>query len=162
MLLLGELEVRGVLLMFPRNDRRYRQFLGIVEGIPRFRNEVFGVGIKETRPEEERFSPFRIGFHQGIRPFCNPRIVVVFLWDQPFAPLVWVIPRRVTEVVSPIRASLLLHPDRIMLPDMGFIRMIPSEFHMFKTVERTVEFPPEVEILQDRIGFEGGELFGPS
>jgi hypothetical protein len=41
-----------------------------------------------------------------------------------------------------------------MLPDMGFVRMIPRNLDMFKSIERAVEAPPEIKVLQRRVRFQ--------
>ncbi len=46
-----------------------------------------------------------------------------------------------------------------MLSDVTFVGVVAGEFGAVESVERLVEVPPEVEVAQHWIGFEGGEFF---
>ena len=45
-----------------------------------------------------------------------------------------------------------------MLADMGFVGVVARQFNMLETVEGPVEIRPKVEVLQRRVGFQGGKV----
>ena len=67
----------------------------------------FGVRIEETCPQEEVFIVLLIPFHEGIGPFSDPCIVMVFFWDGPLPKLTTSVPRWRCKIVAPIRQTVL-------------------------------------------------------
>ena len=116
------------------------------------------MGIEETGPEEEVLTVPLILFHQRVRPLGNPRIVMIFFRNWPFPILSAGIPCRRCEIVAPIRAALLLHPDGVVLSDVRLIGVIAGEFNMLKPIKRFIKVPPKIQVLQNRVGFKRREL----
>ena len=80
--------------------------------------------IEKARPEKEIVSVFLSLSQQHVRSFGDPCVVMIFLRDEPFPFLSIVASRGRAEVVTPVCAALLLKPQRIMLADMGLVRVI--------------------------------------
>ena len=147
-----------IVIVFSLGYGRHRQRIWIIHRIPRLWGEIFRMRIEETRPKEKVFTVLLIRFHECVGPLSNPSVVVVFFRNVPLAVLIACIPCRRREIVTPIGAAVLFHPDRIVLSDVCFVGMVPCEFDMLKPVKRFIETAPKVQILEDWVGFEGREL----
>ena len=81
-----------------------------------------------------------------------------FFGDKPLAPLRLHISGGLQEIIAPVAQPLLFHPQRIMLADMRLVSVVARQLNVVETVKRSGKILPEIEILQDRVGFQRGKL----
>ena len=85
------------------NGQRVR----VVHGCPRFRNEVGGMGIRKTGPEEKMILRIGVLVEQVAGAFGDPGIVVKFFGKLPGIVLrVGYGSGRSAEVIPPLREAL--------------------------------------------------------
>ena len=147
-------------LVLAWRDGRYGDFGRVVHGIPGFGRQVFGMRIEEARPQEKRLILRVVFRNEGLAALGDPGVVVKLFGDEPFASLLGNVSGRLQVIIAPVDQTLFFHPKRIMLSDMRFVGVVTGQLDMVEAIKRTFEVLPEVQILQDRIRFQRGILFG--
>ena len=148
MLLLGQLVLVGAVFMLAGHDRRNGKFSALIHGVPWGRSKIVWMRIEKARPQKERFTVFFILIQHCTAAFRDPGVVVIFFREIPVIFL-----RRIHcsgrggKVIAPVFTALFFHPERVMLTDEKFIRVISGKLYMIKTIEWTVEIFPEIQIL---------------
>ncbi len=140
---------------------------GVVQGVPWLRHQIRRMRICETGPAKEGLIARDIVLDPGDRAICCPYAVVKSLGQFPFPfPL---LSRTLLQTgsriyllkeISPVRQAMLFHPDRVMLPCPGFIRMIAIGFDVVKPIPwclPLIESPPEVQVMQIRMTFNAAD-----
>ena len=155
LLLLGHAEVGRVLVVLAFRHRRHVQFVRVVHRVPRLGHQIGRMGIEETGPHEKRPVGGSAFFELRIRALGDPGVVMILLGNRPLVQLLLVLrARRLVEIVAPVLATLLLHPDHVMLPHMRLVGVVARELHVIEPIERPVELAPVVQVLHDRHRFE--------
>ena len=87
----------------------------------------------------------------------RPGCVVQFLRQIPMVLTAYffIAGRPALKIVAPLGKAMLLHPDRIVLPDMRLIGMHPSGFNILKAIPWTMKRTPEIEVAQNRLALNG-------
>ena len=110
--------------------------------------------IKEARPKEKGLILRLILRDERVTAFGDPVVIVEFFGNWPFSALCPDVARRLQVIIAPVAQAFFFHPQRVMLPDMGFIGVVAGELDVIETIKGTGEVLPEIQVMQGRVGFQ--------
>ena len=134
------------------------ELVRVVHRVPRSGNDIVRVRVKVAGPQEEGLVFGGKLVDEGVRALGNPRVVVVLLGDVPVTVLAFAGTGRLAEALPPVLEALFLHPDRVVLADVGLIGVVAGEFEVIEAVERALVCAPEVQVLKGRVRLQRGIL----
>ncbi len=149
---LGQPEMGWHGIQLTREERAGLHVGGVVHRRPRLRHDVGRMRIVERRPVEERLPLPHRALDIGDGALAGPRRVMQLLGQIPGVLTLRLIRigRPGLEVIHPVLQPLLLHPDRVMLPDEVLVTMHAGGLDVIEAVPGPVEITPEIEVAQRR------------